>query len=87
MITAAVDQQALAWSHELAVAAGRHLQKLDGCSVYPHYIIDDGLAYAEISEIATFDKHARHFLFPNRAPWEDTNEMIWDAITDFQHDR
>lgn len=28
------------WSHALALSAGRHVESLAGCNVYPEYIID-----------------------------------------------
>ncbi len=71
---------ALDWSHELGVSASRRIKKLDGCDVFAPDLNTLGNDHTEIDEIAQYEKHARHYVYPQRMDWANPREMVWDWL-------
>ena len=73
------------WSHALALSAGKHVEELAGCNVYPEMIIDQGSAKEELDKFAKYDNHTRVYHFPERMYWTDEEELVFDLFFDGYH--
>ena len=69
----------------MALSAGKHVEKLAGCNVYPELIIDQGSAKEELDKVARYDNHTRIYHFPERMYWADEEELAFDLLFDGYH--
>ena len=71
----------LVWSDHLGLSASQFVEKLSGCNHYYPTIYDDGDEHEEIRNIAQFDDHKRFVFYPEKFPWSNPQEAVFDWMT------
>lgn len=72
----------LDWSEELSASASNIVERLSGCNVWAHNVMENLYETSYLESLAVFADHRRFIIYPERFQWADAKETVWDLLMD-----